>query len=404
MFVSRDSVAFWGAAAALILTYAASAAPVPLYETWRSVDGLSYNDLSLSAVVYFAGAVSALVIFGRISDYLGRRPVAILAMLLNAVACLLFLTVNRAEPLIAGRLLQGLASGLASTAMAAWIVDTVKPSHSKLPALLISTSPLAGLSLGSLGGGSLISFAPYPRTLVFVISVLLMIISIFVLIYGQESVQRRPGLFRSLRPAFGLPASGKPWYPLAAVVFTCTWSMGGFYQAFGPVIAAQYLHSTSAIAAAVVFASYMLPSLLGSTLANKVTPGRAMIIGMLTFMLAIIAAVSALYAGVLVPFLIASAFAGAAQGATMNAGIRGLMTGASAAERAGTFSVIYATAYTGAAVPTLIVGRLTSHFSLLQLASAYALLAIGGFMLVCWLLALKIRKDNPEENQPENQA
>ena len=390
MHTFRTSLAFWGAAVALVMTYAASASPIPLYETWRSVDDLSYSDLSLSSVIYFVGAVSALLVFGRLSDYLGRKPVAVLALLLAGVASVLFLFVHSAWPLLTARLLQGLACGLASTAMTAWIVDTVKAEHKALPALLISVSPLVGLSIGSLGGGSLINFAPYPRTLVFAVSLLLLIASMLVLLIGQESVQRKPGVMTSLKPVFGLPDEGRHWYPAAAIAFTCTWAVGGFYQAFGPTIAAGYLHSATPVAAAIVFASFMLPSVLGSTLAARFSHQRALIIGMLVFMLAMIGVATSLHFGLLLPFLLCSACAGAAQGATMSGGIRSLMSGAQPHQRASTFSVIYGTAYTGAVIPTLIVGRLTSHFSLLELVSGYAVLAVVGWMLVT-LLSLRAR-------------
>ncbi|WP_221798619.1 MFS transporter [Oceanobacter mangrovi] len=392
MNLPRDAIAFWGTAVALILAYASSSTPVPLYETWRVADGLTYSDLSLSSVIYFIGAVSALMFFGRLSDFLGRRPIAILAMLLAAISSVLFMFVDSALPLLLGRGLQGLASGLASTAMTAWIVDSAKPHQRSLPPLIISVSPLVGLSLGSLGGGALITYAPLPRTLVFLTSLALIIISTLMLCFARESISRKPGVLQSMKPLVGLPEAGKRWYPIAAITFTCTWAMGGFYQAFGPTIAAQYLHSTTAIAAAIVFASFMMPSIFGATLASKLTQERAVILGLLVFMVSAAGVAVSLYFGALVPFLICGALAGTAQGACMNGGIRLLMTGAQPHQRASTFSVIYATAYTGAAIPTLVVGRLTGSFSLMELVFGYAMLAVLGFALVSLLMLAQLRK------------
>ena len=93
--------------------------PIPLYGLYRTADGLTYTDLSLSSVVYFVGAVSSLLFFGRISDHLGRRVGAVLTISLMVLAAASFMTIHSAMPLLIGRLLQGLSCGLASTALAA---------------------------------------------------------------------------------------------------------------------------------------------------------------------------------------------------------------------------------------------------------------------------------------------
>ncbi|MGE4552716.1 MAG: hypothetical protein AB7D57_06365, partial [Desulfovibrionaceae bacterium] len=82
--------------------FAASATPIPLYDIYRRADGLGYGDLSLTAVVYFLGAITALLVFGRISNHFGRKPVAFLTFGLAAAACVVLLDVDSAAPLILG--------------------------------------------------------------------------------------------------------------------------------------------------------------------------------------------------------------------------------------------------------------------------------------------------------------
>ena len=62
----------------LLLVFAASAAPIPLYDVYHRDFGVTYNALALTSVFYFVGAVSALIFFGRISNHLGRKPLALL--------------------------------------------------------------------------------------------------------------------------------------------------------------------------------------------------------------------------------------------------------------------------------------------------------------------------------------
>jgi len=105
----------------------------------------------------------------------------------------------------------------------------------------------------------------------------------------------------------------------------------------------------------------------------------------------------ALAQGHLMFFLAASAMTGAAQGATLSGSIQTLVAETALEERAGVLSVIYATSYSGAAIPTLVAGQLSSHFSLLQVASAYGLLALVGCAAV--LLAAR-REGRPEPVSP----
>src|SRR3954471_7242368 len=99
--------AFVSAACSLVAVFAASSSPIPLYELYRRTDGLSHADLSLTAVAYFAAVMAALLVLGRLSNHVGRRPVALAALVVTAVGTLLLTQVHGVGPLIAGRVLQG---------------------------------------------------------------------------------------------------------------------------------------------------------------------------------------------------------------------------------------------------------------------------------------------------------
>ena len=83
-------------------------------------------------------------------------------------------------------------------------------------------------------------------------------------------------------------------------------------------------------------------------------------------------------------FLIFSSIAGAAQGAVVTGSVRSLMVGVEKKERAGVLSVIFATSYAGAAVPTLIAGRLSNYLDLFELTLCYGALAL----IVCVITLL----------------
>lgn len=200
-----------------------------------------------------------------------------------------------------------------------------------------------------------------------------------------------------LKPSFTLPPFAKKAYPLAACTFVCTWALGGFFQAFGPAMAREQLHSQSAVAAALVFASIMAPSVIGASIAGRMTPSNAQFTGMLSFTVFVGCILLALHQGLLSAFLVASICAGIAQGLVLTGSIGRMVSGLQPQERANVFSVIYATSYIGAAIPTFISGQSSEQFSLLQIASGYGALALFSSIVLLLSRATRNQKETMRE-------
>ena len=105
------------ASASLVAVFAASAAPVPVFNVYRAENGLTTADLSLSVVAYFAGTIIALLCLGRLAHHLGRRPVGLATLLTMIAGSLVLLDVTGLGALVAGRFLMGVGAGLASRAL-----------------------------------------------------------------------------------------------------------------------------------------------------------------------------------------------------------------------------------------------------------------------------------------------
>jgi MFS family permease len=364
-----------GAACSLVAVFAASASPIPLYELYRRTDGLSHADLALTAVAYFVAVMAALVVLGRLSNQLGRRPVALAALAVTAAGTLVLTEVHSVAPLIAGRVLQGIGCGLASSALAAFIVDNAPPSPTWLASAVTTGSPMVGLTLGALGSGALAEYGPAPRTLAFLVAAGALASCAMLIVVARETVARSPGAIAGLRPQVGVPAAARGLLPAASATFVATWALGGFYQAFGPSVAADQLGTTNTLVAAVIFAALMAPSAIGAPLAGRTTPAGAQRIGVVVFLGAVVAILLSLHAGAVAPFIVASVVAGAAQGTTFAGSMRALLAHATPAERAGVLSAIYLISYGGAAIPGLIAGQLSRSLSLFDIALGYGALA-----------------------------
>jgi MFS family permease len=373
--------AFAVASCGLVLVFAAAGAPIPLYNTYGAADRLGHEAFAIAAVGYFVTAAVALLTLGRLSNHVGRRPISLAAIACAAAGSLLLTGVHGVGLLLAGRVLQGLACGIASSSLGAYVVDTAPSRPRWLAAAITGSAPMVGVPLGALLSGALVEYGPAPRTLVYEIVAAGLAVCALLLALSPETVRRAPGAFASLRPRLQVPAGSRRLLFAAGAAFTATWSLGGFYQAFGPLVIAERLGTANALVAAAGFSCVMVLNPLGAPIAGRWSPVASMRSGMTLFIVAAAAIVWSLRAGAIVPFLLATLTVGLAQGVASTAAIRALLSRASQEERAGLLSTIYLISYCGAALPALLAGELTNVLSLTQLAEAYAGLGIVSALL-----------------------
>jgi MFS family permease len=369
-------LAFVSAVVSLVATFAAVGATIPLFNIYRAEEGFTNADISTTIVAYSVATLTTLLVLGRLSNYLGRRPISIASLVLLLLGCVLLLNVHGIGILIAGRLLMGFGAGLASSSITSYIVDAAPARPAWLASVASSQTVMLGLAVGAIASGALVEFGPWPRELIFLVVIALLLASVALTAVSPETVTRKPGAWRSLRPRVYVPARVRSLLPVAAAVFLATWATGTFYQAFVPALVAEQLHTNSPLIIGLVFAAYMASSVLGAPFGGRFTPAAAQRIGMIAFLAGMIGIITAIATGTLALFIIATIVAGASQGIAISAAIRGLLHGSTLADRAPIFSVIYLLSYSGATIPALIAGQLSNTFSLPQIALGYGALAL----------------------------
>ena len=103
--------AAFAAIAAIFVTFtAASAVPTPLYVVYQEAWDFSATALTFVFAIYVVGLLGSLLVLGALSDHIGRRPVLIGAIALEAVALIFFLTAGDLTGLSIARFLQGIAT------------------------------------------------------------------------------------------------------------------------------------------------------------------------------------------------------------------------------------------------------------------------------------------------------
>src|SRR4051795_13692311 len=101
----------------------ASGTPSPLYASYRALWGFSPAVLTLVYATYAFGVLASLILAGRISDEIGRRPVLIASLTTLIGTSVLFMLADSVVWLFVARGIQGLATGLALGAASAALLD-----------------------------------------------------------------------------------------------------------------------------------------------------------------------------------------------------------------------------------------------------------------------------------------
>src|ERR671925_1039839 len=100
-------LAYAHVAAVIGLALFASGTPSPLYGTYRELWGFSPVVLTLVYATYAFGVLAALILAGRVSDEVGRRPVLLLALTTLMGAAVVFMVADSVAWLFVARGVQG---------------------------------------------------------------------------------------------------------------------------------------------------------------------------------------------------------------------------------------------------------------------------------------------------------
>nr|WP_277816405.1 MFS transporter [Neptunicella marina] len=353
------------------MTFFVSGTPISLFNLYRLQEGLSNADLGIVSLGYFIAAASALLIFGRISNHTGRKPLLYTAIVCLLTSCALLLMMHSVSVLLLARILQGFACGIASSNIAAYLVDVSEQQPGWLVALITSCSPMLGISGGAISSGALATWGPAPRSLIYM---LLMVILSSILVttwFAQESIKPKGGWLLSLRPRLYLPEGKNKTFLTTAGVVIATWSLGAFYQAFGPSVLAQKLNQSSAFMSAIAFSSVMILTPLGGYISRYYRPHIAIRLGMGAFIVASFTILISLKQGWLISFIGASLLVGLSQGVATAACLHLLLHGITSEHRAGTLATVFVTSYSGAVFPGAIASAFAHNLSVFQLCMGY---------------------------------
>ncbi len=376
---NRNRLALVIVATELGVVFVGAILPTPLYPLFRHAFGFSQVMLTLIYAVYVLGNVAALLLFGRLSDQIGRRNVSLPAIGVGIVSALAFAFAAGTPGLFAARALSGFSTGLASGTATAWIAELYDDRGTA--SRIAAGANFFGCAAGPLLGGGLAQFAPEPLRLPFFIYLVLLCAVAGATLFAPETVTApKPLAEVALKPRFGVPQ--QIWLPFVApaVAAFATFALIAFYAALIPNLLAESLHQSAPLLAGIVVCE-----LFGIAAVTIVSTGRlgsqAAMLGALVLLLpSVWLLVGAELARSMPLLIVAAALGGVAGGLGYRGSLEVINRIAPADQRSEVVSSYLVACFAGNSLPVIGIGLMAAATSSLiaHITFAAVITALAG--------------------------
>lgn len=369
-----------------------SGIPAPLYGIYEANWHLSPLATTIVFAVYAVAALGAVLVSGRISDVVGRKPVLIGALIALLVGLAVFLVADNMAMLLLARSIHGAAVGSIVVAGAAALLD-LKPDHGVRSGQLSGVAFNIGMTIAILGSALLAQYAPHPlRTPYAVVAVVCLVVGVGVLALREPHTARASGPIRIAKPAVPEQIRSDFWF--SALGAMASWSVLGVLLSLYPSLAAQQTHIDNLVFGGAVVGTTAFAAASAQLAATRLPAKYSAIIGDIGMAVSLLLTIPVLLTHRWELVFVAAVLLGATFGLGFGGSLRHLSDVVPADRRGETMSAFYLLAYTAMAVPTLIAGWAATRWNLAAVfpwfAGAVAAACLGA--AVAGLLSTRRRR------------
>ena len=385
--VSR-ATGFAVAAYAFLITMVGATLPTPLYPLFEQ--RYSFGELTLTVVfaVYAFGVIAGLILFGNLSDQIGRKPLLLLGLGFSALSAVLFLAAQSLVPIYAGRVVSGFSAGVFTGTATATLVDLAPGDRRRLASLVAVVVNLGGLGSGTLLAGLLADYCSWPLRLPFAVDLGLLVPAVAGVALMPETVTR--GGFRPRLQRLSVPAEVRGVFLRGATAGFAAFAVGGVFSSVAPSFLGQVLGRTShALAGLIVFILFAF-SIFGQLGLRRMSDRQALLVGCALLVVGVLLLGLGLEIESLAAMIVSAGVVGPGQGLVIGAALAAINQRAPVERRGEAASSFFVVIYIGLSVPVIGVGIAAHSFGLVTAGVAFSI-AVAVLVLAVLVSQLRAR-------------
>jgi MFS family permease len=384
----RSRASFIVVAGALFVLLLDGNLPTPLYGVYQDRFGFSGTQLTLIFATYTIVLIPSLLVFGQLSDKVGRRPVIAGGLGVAAIGLILLASAQSTAWLYVGRAVQGAGLGAAVGTIPAALVELEPSGDHGRAALAAVLGQSGGSAAGPLVAGALAQWAPAPRQLCYLVALAVTIATAVAVLRTREPL-RATGEWRPQRPS--VPAAIRMPFTRATLTCAAVWAVGALFLSVVPSYVADLLDTSDLALLGVISATMLTVACLAQafSLRDTMTPQLAAQAGLGLLIAGIGALVLAFPLHSLALVLAAAVLAGAGLGFGYFGSQTEINRLAPGERRGEVTAAFISCVYLAVSVTVVGTGLLTDATSLFTaVATAGSVVAVLAASMLAWHLAV----------------
>jgi MFS family permease len=377
---------------AFVVVMLGATVPTPMYGLYQQELGFSATVQTVVFAAYAVGALVALLLFGRWSDALGRRPMLLAGLAVAGLSSVVFLLAGPVWVLLVGRLLSGVSVGIVAGSATAAVIEAAPVRLRPHAASIATAANMGGLGLGPPLAGLAVEHLPAPLHLSFAVHAVASLGCGVLVLLAPETVDVRPGA-RPGRARLSVPLAVRGTFLSAATAGFAGFAVLGLFAATSPRIMSEVLGIPDvAVAGLVVFL------LLGSAAAAQLTfrrvpTDRALVIGCVLLVAGALLVGLATATARFPTLLVGALVAGTGQGVVFSKGLEAVQERADPERRAEIASSYFVVVYVAISLPVVGLGAASQVWGLVAagLTFTVGVAALAAVALVSLVLQRRTR-------------
>lgn len=377
---------FFGAAFAFSVTMIGTTMPTPLYPLYQQQFGFSELVITIIFAAYAAGVIAALVITGRWSDQLGRRPLLFAGLICSIISDLVFWHSDGLTTMLVGRVLSGLSAGIFTGTATVTVIELAPPGWRQRATFFATAANMGGLGLGPIVAGALSQYLTSPLVLPYQLHIVLASLAVICIWLAPET-RARPDRPKLSIQRLSVPPEVRSVFVPAAIAGFAGFAVCGFFTSIAPAMMGRVLGYDNHLLIGTVAGSIFLASTVGQFLQGNLPERLRLHLGSATLVAGVVPVALGIGMQSLALFLLGAIIAGMGQGIAFRAGMGAIAAASPQAERAAVTSTFFIIAYIAISVPVIGIGLMARVISLQSTGILFATFA-GALALVALIILL----------------